>query len=547
MTTTHRSDHRPCVGVFPRAAREERGRLFDALEQALDVRFVPRAPGEGRGLSGAIVWESREPSSPAVPQGVPRLTISGGGEPTQAPRPVQLHRLDALDRRLHGLELADAGAASSFGDGAWSRDQVLAEADGQVLWAIEAGDAGHQRLAIGPEELVAGETLRERFQDGRFLALLPILEFARRLRGAQRWTAPPLRACFLFDDPNLHWPSYGHLRFAELAWDAARHGYHVAMATIPLDAWLVHPQAAATFSEHPRELSLIVHGNDHARDELARVDTAEAALDLAQQALERTSALEHKSGLTVGRIMAPPHGVCSQAMATGLLLGGFEALTVSRPYPWLARPPADRALAGWRPAEFVAGGLPVIGRRVLGTSPAELALLAYLDHPLILYGHHRDVAGGPSRLRSIAERVAAIGPVRWESIHRIARTNFSQRQAGDTLYVRMYSRCVDLEVPPGVRSLVVELPGHPCPDQELVRSAGALVAPGEPMEVRPDSRCQVALRHRLQADARRGVRRRGNLPLWPLVRRGMTEGRDRSVTIADRVAERRGGRLAPSR
>jgi hypothetical protein len=533
----------PCVGVFPRASREERKRLFDALEQALDVRFVPRGPGEERELSGAIVWDGRDLSRSALPQGLPRLTISGGAERQGPPRAVQLHRADVLDRRLRGLELADAGAAFPLGGGPWPDQKIVASADGRALWAVERVEADHQRLAIGPDELGAGETLRERFQDGRFLAVLPILELGRRLRRAQDWAVPPLRACFLFDDPNLHWPSYGHLRFGELARDAARHGYHVAMATVPLDAWHVDPRAAAIFAQHPQELSLIVHGNDHVRGELARVDRAEVALDLAHQALERTSALERKSGLAVGRIMAPPHGVCSEAMATGLLRAGFEALTVSRAYPWLARPPADRPLASWRIAEFVANGLPVIERRVLGTSAAELALLAYLDHPLILFGHHRDVAGGPSRLRSIAQRLAEIGPIRWESIQDIARTNFSQRRAGDTVHVRMYSRCVDLEVPPNVRSLVVELPGHPCPDQELVLCGGELVMPGESTQVRPGSRCQVALHNQLQAEPWVRMRRpRAGFQLWPLVRRGMTEGRDRSVTIADRMADRRAGR-----
>ena len=540
-----------CVGVFPRASWEARKRLFAVLEQALEVRFVPRAPGEERGLDGAIVWEDHHLSRSAEPLGLPCVTITGaaerradGPEHQGVPPAVRLHRGDALDRRLRGLELADAGAGAGTGvsleDPPRRDENILASADGRVLWAIERPEADHQRLAFGPEELGAGEALRERFRDGRFLALLPILELARRLRRPQAWTQPPLRACFLFDDPNLHWPSYGHLRFGELARDAAEHGYHVAIATVPLDAWLVHPQAAAIFSQHPQELSLIVHGNNHVRDELARVDTAEDALDLAQEALERTSALERKSGLAVGRTMAPPHGVCSEAMATGLLRAGFEALTVSRAYPWLARPPAGHPLAGWGIAEFVAGGLPVIERRVLGTPSAELALLAYINHPLVLYGHHRDVAGGPARLRSIAERLAQIGPVRWESIHRIARTNFSQRRAGDTLHVRMYSRRVDLEVPPDVRSLVVELLGHPRPDQELVLCDGELVKPGTPIQVRPGSRCHVALRSRLHAEPRLGVRRRrASSQLWPLVRRGITEGRDRSVTIADQVADRR--------
>jgi hypothetical protein len=540
------NDGRPCIGVFPRASREERKRLFDALEQALDVRFVGRTAGEERGLSGAIVWEDRDLRPSRLPPGLPRLTIVNGGERGGNARSVQLHRVEALDRRLRGIELADAGAAFPLGDGGWPGDEIVASADRGALWTVECGDGAHQRLTIGPGELGAGETLRERFQDGRFLALLPILELVRRLRRREEWEVPPPRACFLFDDPNLHWPSYGHLRFGELAGDAARHGYHVTMATVPLDAWLVHRRAAAIFSDHPLQLSLIVHGNDHVAGELARVETPEVGVNLAQQALERASAVERKGGVAVDRIMAPPHGVCSEPMAIGLRRAGFEAITVSRPYPWLSNPPADRPLASWRIAEFVAGGLPVLERRVLGTSPAELALLAYLDHPLILYGHHRDVAGDPSRLGCIADQLAEIAPVQWESIRQIARGNFSQRCAGDILHLRMYSRCVDLEVPPEVRSLVVELPGHPCPDQELMVCGSECVRPGEPAEVQPGTGCHVSLRNVSEGDREVGVRRqRARARPWPLVRRGITETRDRSITIADRIAARRAGLRHP--
>jgi hypothetical protein len=515
VTIARPHDDRPCVGVFPRAYREERSRLFDVLEQALDVRFVGHAPGEERALGAAIVCENRDLPRCAAPSGLPRLTVVGDTERSGDSCAIQLHPVEVLDPRLRGLELNEAGAACAVAAGRSLDDQAIASADGRALWVVDRDDRTQQRLAIGPAELRGAETLRERFRDGRFLALLPILELARRLRGPQHWEAPPLRACFLFDDPNLHWPSYGHLRFGELARDAAH---------------------------HPKELSLIVHGNDHVHGELARVDTAERAVGVAQQALERTSALERKGGVAVGRIMAPPHGVCSEPMATGLLRAGFEALTVSRAYPWLPHAPADRPLAGWRIAEFVGGGLPVIERRVLGTLPAELALLAYLEHPLILFGHHRDLADGPSRLGRIAERLGDIGPVRWESIRRIARGNFLQRRAGDTIHLRMYSRRVDLDVPPDVRAVVVELPGHPCSDQELVLCAGERVTPGDPAPVQPGSRCHLALRNVLEVEPQLRVRRRrARGQLWPSVRRGMTEARDRSVAMADRLAARPSG------
>ena len=161
--------------------------------------------------------------------------------------------------------------------------------------------------------------------------------------------------------------------------------------------------------------------------------------------------------------MAPPHGVCSEQMAGALLWAGFEALTVSRAYPWLERPRADRPLAGWRPAEFVAGGLPVIERRPLRASPGQLALFAYLDHPLIVFGHHNDVPGGPERLRAIRDQLAALGPIRWESVQTLSCGNFMTRRDGRTLRLRLHSRRIEFDVPEGIEQLTVELPGNPCP------------------------------------------------------------------------------------
>ncbi len=529
----------PVVGVYPRAAREQRGRLFDTLEQALDVRFAGWDHGDDRGLSGAIVFGGRLSLLPAAAPSMPRLTIAGDVESGGDSHRVRLHHEGALDPRLRGWELSEAGARSLLDAAPAPGEQVIASESGRALWVVDRNRHTQQRVTVAPAELEEGEALRDRLCDGRFLALLPILELARRVASPRRWQSPPLRACFLFDDPNLHWPSYGHLRFGELARDARRHGYHVAVATVPIDAWLVHPRARSTFGHHPEALSLIVHGNDHVRRELARARTTEDAVALARQALARTSALERRARLPVGRIMAPPHGVCSEQMAAALLRAGFEAITVSRAYPWLEQPPADRPLAGWWPAEFVAGGIPVIERRLLGTPPGELALLAYLDHPVVLFGHHQDVAEGPPRLRRIREQLAGMGPIRWESIQRLARSNFFFRLEGERLHLRVHSRRVDLEVPPGVRELVVDLSGHPCPDEELVLCAGQPVAPGEPAPVRAGVRCEVTLRHALDGEPPRGGRGgRRRLKVWPHVRRGMSEARDRSLPMVARVAAR---------
>ena len=83
----------------------------------------------------------------------------------------------------------------------------------------------------------------------------------------------------------------------------------------------------------------------------------------------------------------------------------------------MARPAAGHLAArGIGPSTLVTGGLPVILRRPFDTSEGELALMAFLDQPLVIYGHHQDLAEGFGPLAVWAERVRAIAPARWESL-----------------------------------------------------------------------------------------------------------------------------------
>jgi hypothetical protein len=511
------------VGVSPPQARAQRARLFESLQLSLDVRFEARAEGERGDLAGELVWGDSEPAPPA-PRGIPRLTLAGPGEGRGRRSVVRLHAEPSLDRRLWGIQLAERLGAAVAGQ---PGDRVLASSSAGPVW-IQRPD-GEQQVAVAPDELEPHETLRDRLRPERSLALLPIVELARRAAGQHAWRGPALRACFLFDDPNLHWPSYGHLRFAQLCDLSARHGYHVAVATVPLDGWFIHPAARRLFAGNPHRLSLIVHGNEHLRRELARPRDPDAALALSLDALARVQRLERRTGLRVGRIMAPPHGACSVVMAQGLLRAGFEALTVSRPYPWLDRPPADRSLAGWWPAELVAGGLPVLPRCPLDTPMEDLALRAYLDQPLILYGHHTDLADGPERLGRLCDEISRLGNVRWRSMERIARTNVAVRQIGARLDVRLHSRCAEVEVPDGARELVIDLAPEARPQGQSVQIGDqSPVALGAPVAVAGGQRLTVRL---VSAAGVPSVTRRRRARPWPIVRRGLVEARDRSMPL----------------
>jgi hypothetical protein len=241
--------------------------------------------------------------------------------------------------------------------------------------------------------------------------------------------------------------------------------------------------------------------------------------------------------------MVPPHEECSQAAVDGLVRSGFEAITMTRPLPWLARPPrtwlarppGTDALVGWRPADF-AGALPVLLRHpLLSRDTPELVLRAFLDQPLILYGHHGDLAeGGLDVLASAVDEVNRLGAARWCSLGEIVAGSFETRLQGSELSVRPLTRKVRLVVPETAEELLVELPpGHPGPANEQLTVDGRPAQLGDPVEVVPGSTVELRLQARDLVDVETVPAPRRQ-PI-ALARRVLGEGRDRLLPLLSRA------------
>jgi hypothetical protein len=355
-----------------------------------------------------------------------------------------------------------------------------------------------------------------------------VVHFLRAVTRAESFRRPALRATFLFDDPNLRWRTYGFIDYRQLLQHADAHGYHAAMAMIPLDARGQHRATVDLFRRHGDRLSLVLHGNNHVAHELMQARDDAGSLAIAAQAMRRAARLESRNGLSLDRVMVPPHGMCSASMARSLGVLGFDALCAIHPQPWTEHPSADSPLAGWDPAEF-AGDCAVIPRIPLTTPPGEIALRAFLGQPLVLYGHHDDLAGGLDVLAEIAANVNRLGEVRWCSVGEIALSNYATRIEGDRLLVRPYSRRLRVELPPDTDALLVEQPREATPrligwsiGDSSPRPFGSAATPlPEPLQIR--------LRGAVEVDC-------GEVPApdwrpWPVLRRVATEARDRALPL----------------
>lgn len=450
------------VGVFPANALPRPVRLLAALEAAFPVRFEARRGGGLRGLDAALVLGDGEAAEAAAGAGLPALRLL-------APEPLepgagadQLLGTDAsLDRRLHGAKLPDTHLASALGAAAPppERATVIASCNFVPTWT-RSGQL--QTALLFPSELGPEEALRERLCGERSAALLPLVHFLREICEEGNRQPPVTQATFLFDDPNLHWPSYGFVKLGQLGEHARRHGYHAALATIPLDGWYAHPGALRALRESRGHLSLLVHGNDHYGDELGRLHSDAEALAHAAQALRRVHAFERRTGVGVDPVMVPPHERCSRAAATALRRCGFAALTVTQPYPWLgdggsswlAHPPEAGPLVGWHPVDDVFG-LPVLLRHpIVGRSLPEMTLRAFLGQPLILYGHQNDLGQGLDLLAEAAADVDRFGPTQWRSLGEIAA---AAREASPDLSSPA-ADAIDPELVPAPRSRPLAVP-----------------------------------------------------------------------------------------
>ena len=520
------------VGILPAAGLDEHRTLLSALEEAFPVHFEAGSGLPDKRLDALIALDASILEQP--PRDLRCLVLGDGRLKEGFSEPIDFASEGGVPQPLRGQRmLAEALAGQPLLTPKPS-DRVLATARrGPAWWEHGSADRPTQTSVFPLPHLAPGQTLREHLRLGRFMGLAPLLHLLRSVT-AEIMVEPPLRACFVIDDPNLHWPSYGHLDYRRMAEHARRGGYHVALATIPLDGWMVHPRAAALLRANRSTVSLAMHGNDHLTHELGRLVDDEDAEKALAQAVRRVRTLERRSGVPVDRVMVPPHERCSEQALRAMLRLGFDGACITRPHPWRDGKPAASPLLGWRPAELVAGGVPVLPRHSLRQPLEDLVFRSLLGQPLILYGHQADLADGPEVLDRAADFVNRLGAVQWGSLAWIARTNFTLSQAGDTLLVGLHTRRATIDVPPGVSQLRAgtaevfggaEWNGLSSGDQAAAMRPvdGGWIS--DPLAVHGPGRLELALTSAspLREDDVGPPTRR----TWPLVRRVLAEARDR--------------------
>ncbi len=526
---------RPIVEIVPAVALDVRRRLFAALSEALDLDFS--TPGSTPAVAAGRVLIDEDPGNIDLPT----LVLGAArGLPGSDPM-VQFADSDAVPEPLRGWSIPDDAIGMAHTLESVGQATVLARVSGRPVWTSEQQDGVRlDRAALVPAELGDADTLLGRWAPQSYFDLLPLVHFFRSLDRTDAWSQPPLMASFIMDDPNLRSERYGYIDFLELA----EQGFHTSVSTIPLDGWHIRSRVAELFRSHPDTLSLLIHGNNHTLHELEDGRGDEARLRMLAQALRRARSVAARAGVAVAEVMAAPHGRCSEESARDMALIGYESLCISRPFPWLDKPPGDHPLAGWCPAD-ASTPTPVLPRIPISARPDALPLRAYLGQPIIVYGHHWDLADQPDLLHRWAGDIARLGDVTWASVGEISRRMFSWRANGDALIVRPHTRVVEVDLPDFINRITVDAP--PGPGYELVEidhgarlttmprdEADSVVSEGRSLTIRLVAEDAIA------ADQVPD-------PLWrpwPIMRRLLTEARDRSQPRRDALLRLSGAPMA---
>ncbi len=519
---------------------------LDVLAELFKVRFEERSLGDDAGLAAWILsdvdseiqrslYRSNCPCYAVIRND---QLISCGSSST-----IEFSRHDVLPTLLSGrqVDVDDAVDLKSLPMQLKDADALALKA-GAPIWAIEeVNGQQHHYVSLQIPKLRDEEALFQHFHGQRFLQLLPLIVFLRSLSEEQGWKQLPLHACFMFDDPNLHWRTYGYVDFAQIAAHAKIHNYHACFAMVPLDTWFIHKPTALLFQERRDQISLLIHGNDHIAQELARPGSDEEVTKNLRQALKRIENFERRSGVEVSKVMAPPHGACLERTLGEMARLGFEAAAISRGSIFHFNKQAARLRTVGMKSSDIIRGLPVFPRfRISTACHNNILIAALLGQPIILVGHHHDLADGLQLLADLARFINSLGPVSWADMKTISRSHYGQKVEGNVLRIRMLTKRIEVCVPEGTNQIRVDRPwqsgGAPMPlmwKRLDVDTAWKPQPNGQPIPVLPGQKIEIVSEPTMPLGDVKGPR---GLRLWPLVRRQLTEARDRLTPLKRRVS-----------
>ncbi len=533
---------RLAVGVRADASAPPANPLFAALASLFPVEFQPCTNGGGNDFDALVViGQDPEEIRSAAATGLPVFAVpapASGSASTQSAR-FCLEDSPILSACWRGHCFQEPQSIEPAPLPASAGDTVLASQNGAPIWVQRTIEGTPITLAALPLPLFApGDHLHEYLQSDNLLQLLPLLQFLRNLTAGSDWQSPPTPACLVVDDPNFYAMSYGHLDFRKLAASAEQQGFHASIATVPLDSWWISSQVSELFRAHAPRLSVLIHGNDHVRHELAHSASDAENLSLLAEALRRFQRLEQQPGVEVCRVMECPHGALSVNMLEPMAKLGYEAVVASIAHLLRYNPGTEfPASLGAEPTLLMKNAVPVIPRiRTVPGWQTGVRLAAFMRQPVILATHHWDFAGQRGLPEDFVGIVNSLRGVQWTTPAGAVRACYQFRQTGDLLHLKLGSRMVDVPVPPGAGRVMIYRPwlrGEAESEQLVVQGGdNELFRANSPEEVIGPIPLQESTTLRVASSLLNSVDCHSvphpRFRYWPFLRKCMVEFRDRT-------------------
>jgi len=463
IETKHSRDLLYTIGVWPKEFLDRYAGIFSALEELEPVIFK-EAASLMDGSVDALIF-GYEANGPKVCQNSVRpilhLPIAREGHSNESGM-LEFSEHKLLEPSLRNLRFASAAPIKEElpHDAAFSS---LATLNKKVIWAVNSRDLPSAQFWTNcplPSSSDSQLMLHDYYSRKSCMQLLPIISFLRHITVGNCRPVKSLAACYIVDDPNLHWHTYGYINYANLAKSAKQHRYHVAFAMVPLDTYYSSNRAIEIFREERSSISLLVHGNNHTREELAQARSKEANLRLARQALSRVRRFERMTKLSVSRAMAAPHGACHESVIDAMEKAGFGAAYISRGSMMYHNSQIKWGrLTGMLPGEFLARAFPIIPRDGINDASIPSTILnSLLDKPAIFVCHQEDFKNGLEWIQELSQSLNQRLLLNWANLDQATKQNCKCRTRGDTLLVWVYSTRVKIRTPPQISNVSAVFP-----------------------------------------------------------------------------------------
>jgi hypothetical protein len=371
-------------------------------------------------------------------------TVTGCDKLSPIPNPTVLHmaRQSGMLGALAGVDLPAVDAPSCHITTAYGRriEPVLTlsshGADDPVLLMMQRQ---------GSEIFFAPHMLRyERTWMGKpdslasaFSSMAPWILFLKHAAGPFAWHLERHYANFTVDDPRLVEP-YGNMSYQTLLREMETHHFHTTIAFIPWNYNRNDAQAIDIVRRHPAQFSICVHGNNHAHREFGEyaIHPLGRQIEDVKQAVARMEEFHRSTGISYDRVMVFPHGVPPKPTFDALKVYGFLGTANSLNVPLDETFPTN-PLFLLRPYTTNYAGILSLSRLSVEApiSEVDLAILSFLNDPILLYGHQGAFRDGAGHLLSAVDAVNRIAPgTEWVSLGTLARHLYEMRQVTATRF-----------------------------------------------------------------------------------------------------------------